>query len=166
MIPTIPGFGLSSPVHETGWQSVRTAKAFSELMRLLGYERYGAHGNDVGADIIGELGKIDSGHLIGQHLATDTRTMVLSVTMFMGGGNPADNPLLTEDERERVRQLQAEWDEEIGYLKIQATKPQTLAYGLQDSPVAQRWPGRSRSSGRGRTLPTRCPKRRSISTRC
>jgi pimeloyl-ACP methyl ester carboxylesterase len=137
IIPTIPGFGLSAPVREVGWQSVRTAKAYRELMARLGYSRYGAHGSDIGADILGELGKIDPDRLIGAHLATDTITLVISLGMFMGGENPVDNRLLTDGERERVKQILAGWEEDMGYLKIQATKPQTLGYGLQDSPVAQ-----------------------------
>ena len=137
VIPTIPGFGLSSPVEETGWQSVRTAKAYAELMQRLGYEHYGAHGTDIGADILGELGKIDSKHLIGTHYGSDTQTIVLSVAMFMGGGDPSQNPNLSDKQKERVKQIQAEWDDGMGYLKIQSTRPLTIGYGLNDSPIAQ-----------------------------
>lgn len=137
VIPTIPGFGLSAPVREAGWQSVRTARAYRELMARLGYARYGGHGSDIGADILGELGKLDPGRLVGAHLATDTSTLIISIGMFMGGGDPAENPLLSDAERERVRQILADWEGDMGYLKLQSTRPQTLGYGLQDSPVAQ-----------------------------
>src|SRR3712207_9422118 len=51
--PSIPGFGFSTPVRETGWEMARTARSYAELMRRLGYERYGAQGGDVGAGIVG-----------------------------------------------------------------------------------------------------------------
>ncbi len=137
IIPTIPGFGLSSPIHETGWQSVRTARAYADLMRRLGYDRYGIHGSDIGADIMGEMVRIDSEHIIGTHAATDTSTTVLSVAMFMGGGDPSQNPKLSDAEKARVKAIQAAWDQGVGYLKIHSTRPQTLGYGLNDSPVAQ-----------------------------
>lgn len=120
VIPTIPGFGLSSPVEETGWQSVRTAKAYDDLMQRLGYEHYAAHGTDIGT-----------------HYGSDTQTIVLSVAMFMGGGDPSQNPNLSDPQKERVKQIQAEWDDGIGYLKIQSTRPLTIGYGLNDSPIAQ-----------------------------
>jgi pimeloyl-ACP methyl ester carboxylesterase len=137
VIPTIPGFGLSSPVSATGWQSVRTAKAYAELMQGLGYERYGAHGSDVGADILGELSKIDAQHLIGTHFASDTQTIVLAVAMFMGGGDPSQNPKLSDEQKAQVQQIQAEWENGGPYLKMQSTKPSTIGYGFQDSPIAQ-----------------------------
>src|SRR5262249_725831 len=69
--PSLPGFGFSMPVRDTGWEATRTARAWKELMRRLGYERYGAQGGDIGSGVSGELAKIDSGHVIGIHLNTD-----------------------------------------------------------------------------------------------
>jgi pimeloyl-ACP methyl ester carboxylesterase len=135
--PTIPGFGLSSPVTKTGWQSLHTAKAYAELMKQLGYEHYGVHGSDIGADILGELVKADAAHIVGTHFATDTSTVVYSVTAFMGGGDPLQNPVLSEAEKEQVKLVQEGWKEGDGYLKIQSTRPSTLAFGLNDSPVGQ-----------------------------
>lgn len=135
--PTIPGFGLSSPVTQTGWQSPRTAKAYAELMKQLGYERYGVHGSDVGADILGELVKVDGEHIVGMHMATDTSTIVYSVTAFMGGGDPMQNPNLTNADKEQVKNIQDGWKEGDGYLKIQSTRPSTLGFALNDSPVGQ-----------------------------
>ena len=135
--PTIPGFGLSTPVMEKGWQSPRTAKAFASLMKELGYAHYGVHGSDIGADIIGEMTKADGDHIIGAHMATDTSTIVYSVTAFMGGGDPLQNPALSDEQKEQVKALQDDWKEGDGYLKIQSTRPNTLAFGLNDSPVGQ-----------------------------
>ena len=68
VIPTIPGFGFSGPTHERGWDAARVAYAWAELMRRLGYERYGAHGNDAGAIISPILGGIDAEHVVGVHV--------------------------------------------------------------------------------------------------
>lgn len=57
--------------------------------------------------------------------------------MFMGGGDPSQNPNLSDKQKERVKQIQAEWDDGGGYLKIQSTRPLTIGYGLDDSPSAQ-----------------------------
>lgn len=137
VIPTIPGFGLSSPVQATGWQSPRTAQAYKQLMAELGYGQYGAHGSDIGGDILSELSKIDGEHLIGAHNATDTQTLVLSVAMFMNGGDPSENPQLSAKQKTRVKEIQAEWEDGMGYLQIQSTRPLTIGYGLHDSPVMQ-----------------------------
>lgn len=137
IVPTIPGFGLSAPVAKTGWQSPRTAKAYAELMSHLGYQQYGVHGSDIGADILGELVKADATHIVGTHMATDTSTIIYSVTAFMGGGDPSQNPTLSEAQKEQVKQLQEGWKEGDGYLKIQSTRPSTLAFGLNDSPLGQ-----------------------------
>src|SRR5690242_18161957 len=64
VIPSIPGMGFSSPLTEPGWGSRRIASAFAELMRRLGYERYGAQGGDFGAFIAPDLGRVDPGHVI------------------------------------------------------------------------------------------------------
>jgi pimeloyl-ACP methyl ester carboxylesterase len=135
--PTIPGFGLSSPVTRAGWQSPHTAKAYAALMKQLGYSRYGVHGSDIGADILGELLKVDQEHIVGAHLATDTSTIVYSVTAFLGGGDPSQNPALSDVQREQVKEIQDEWKEGDGYLKIQSTRPSTFAFGINDSPVGQ-----------------------------
>ena len=71
VVPSLPGFGFSSPLAETGWELARTAKAWVELMRRLRYERYGAHGGDVGAGVSGDLGIHDPDRVVGAHAATD-----------------------------------------------------------------------------------------------
>jgi Epoxide hydrolase N terminus len=68
VIPHLPGFGFFGPTTETGWDAQRTAKAWAELMKRLGYERYGAHGNDAGAIVAPMQGRLDPDHVIGVHV--------------------------------------------------------------------------------------------------
>lgn len=68
VLPSIPGFGLSGPTRETGWEFRRVAAALAELMRRLGYDRYGAQGGDWGAAISRELGRTQTDRIIGVHL--------------------------------------------------------------------------------------------------
>lgn len=134
VVPSIPGFGFSVPVTETGWTTGRIARAFAELMRRLGYERYGTHGGDIGAGIAGGLGSSDPDHMVGIHVATDPPT---AVTFAMWSGDPAENPGLSPEEKERVQQLKESSTDDEGYLRIQSTRPQTIGYALTDSPVGQ-----------------------------
>ena len=68
MIPSIPGYGFSGPTSEPGWTPYRIAAAWVELMRRLGYERYGAVGNDAGSMISPEVGRLDPDHVVGVHV--------------------------------------------------------------------------------------------------
>ena len=133
--PSLPGFGFSTPVRETGWEINRTARAWAELMSRLGYKRYGAQGGDIGSGVAGELARIDPEHVVGVHINTDPTAIAL--TGMPIPGDPAELATLSEAERlslDRLRHLQKEGQ---GYLQIQSTRPQTLAYGLNDSPVGQ-----------------------------
>jgi epoxide hydrolase len=132
VVPSLPGFGFSSPLAETGWESVRTAKAWIELMRRLDYDRYGAHGADIGAGISGDLGIHDPDRIVGAHVATDPSALAL-----LGGMLPDEADDMTEAQKRRLAELRAWESDGRGYLQIQSTRPQTLAYGLSDSPVAQ-----------------------------
>lgn len=127
VIPSLPGYGCSVPLSDTGWEVSRTGRAWAELMRRLGYERYGAHGGDIGAGVAGELGRL--GRALGVHTATDTR-----VIAFFAAD---DHPGLTDADRARLAELRAGNDDDAGYIKIQSTRPQTVGYGLVDSPAAQ-----------------------------
>ncbi|HKS49946.1 MAG TPA: epoxide hydrolase [Amycolatopsis sp.] len=128
VIPSIPGYGFSGPTQKTGWNVERVAKAWAELMARLGYERYGAQGGDWGSAISRELRWLDSGHVAGVH-----------VTMLptFPSGDPAELEKLTDQEKERLGDRKRYMDELSGYMKIQRTRPQTLAYGLHDSPAGQ-----------------------------
>ena len=132
VVPSLPGFGYSGPVTEPGWESTRTAKAWVELMRRLGYERYGAHGSDIGAGVSGDLGIHDPERVVGAHVTTDPTALAL-----IGGMLPDEADDMTDAQRARLAVLRAWEAEGRGYLQIQGTRPQTLAYGLTDSPVAQ-----------------------------
>jgi pimeloyl-ACP methyl ester carboxylesterase len=123
--PSIPGFGFSGPTHETGWNTVRVARAWAELMRRLGYERYGAQGGDTGALVSPELGRIDPEHLAGIH--------VNNLLTFPAG--QLDD--LSDADQGRLKLMQRWQNEMAGYASIQSTRPQTLAYALTDSPAGQ-----------------------------
>jgi microsomal epoxide hydrolase len=126
--PSIPGYGFSGPTHETGWDNARVAGAVAELMRRLGYTRYGAQGGDWGAGVSLSLGRIDAEHVFGAHVN------FLSARSY-GSAAGLEDP--TEDERDRLRDSERFANELWGYGAIQGTRPQTLAYALTDSPVGQ-----------------------------
>ena len=71
VVPSVPGFGFSTPVREAGWEVGRTTDAFAELMRRLGYGRYGAQGGDIGAGVAGRLGATRPEHVVGVHTNSD-----------------------------------------------------------------------------------------------
>lgn len=131
VIPSLPGFGFSGPVADGGWTTARIGAAWAELMRRLGYERYGTQGGDIGAAVGPEVGRAAPEHVVGIHTN--------------GGPDPIPVQQLSEDElasltdleRDRIRRIEAFMREEFGYIAIQSTRPQTLAYGLVDSPIGQ-----------------------------
>jgi epoxide hydrolase len=125
VIPSIPGFGFSGPTTTTGWDVPRIARAWAELMHRLGYQRYGAQGGDWGARISPELARIDTEHVAGLHL---------NAFLAFPSGDTDD---LTEAEQARLAGLSRWHAERSGYAAIQGSRPQTLAYGLADSPVGQ-----------------------------
>jgi epoxide hydrolase len=127
VIPSIPGYGFSGPTNETGWDSARVAKAWGALMKRLGYERYGAHGGDAGALITRELGILKPDGLVGVHM--------LQIFAFPSG-DPEEMARMDDFEKEGMKNLD-NFEANSGYLKIQQTRPQTLAYGLTDSPAGQ-----------------------------
>ena len=132
VIPSLPGFGFSGPVTEPGWGSRRIAGALAELMARLGYERYGAQGGDFGAFVAPDLGRVDPDHVIGVHVNAATMG-------FIPFGDIPEQDLATFSpaEKERAQRLQGYLAEGNGYFQIQSTRPQTLSYGLTDSPAGQ-----------------------------
>jgi pimeloyl-ACP methyl ester carboxylesterase len=126
VVPSVPGFGLSDRPTRRGMTRSRVAALWSQLMSGLGYARFGAHGNDIGAVVTGWMAFDHPERLIAMH------------TMMPGFPSPvvgADVRPLTPAEH-AFAELQARWQrEEGGYNLIQETRPQTLAYGLHDSPV-------------------------------
>jgi len=126
VIPSMPGYGFSQPLAETGWDVPRIAAAWAELMRELGYESYGTQGGDAGSVISLEVARADPSHVIGAHV---------NMLMTFPSGDPAELADLSETDQARLGKL-ATFDAELsGYMKAMATRPQTLAYGLNDSPV-------------------------------
>ncbi|MEV4754837.1 epoxide hydrolase family protein [Micromonospora sp. NPDC049559] len=132
VIPSLPGFGFSGPLSGPGWDSRRIAAAFAELMHRLGYHRYGAQGGDFGAFVAPDLGRVDPQHVVGVHVNAATMG-------FIPFGEVGEDELaaLTDAERARVARMRAFLGEGNGYFQIQATRPQTLAHALVDSPVGQ-----------------------------
>ena len=126
VLPSIPGFGFSGPTTERGWDVHRTARAWAELMRRLGYARYGAVGNDGGSIISPEVGRVDPAHVIGVHV-----TQLFSFP----SGDPAELADLTEDEQAALAHLQWFWDTMGAFNVLQSQAPQTLAHALADSPA-------------------------------
>jgi epoxide hydrolase len=131
--PSLPGYGFSVPVRQTGWDMPHITRAWAELMGRLGYERYGAHGGDIGAGITGMLASIEPEHVVGAHVNTDQTSFII-----LGAEIPIDTSGLTDAERDHIERLQRHFQGEgKGYLVLQSTRPQTLAYSLTDSPVGQ-----------------------------
>ncbi|HEX4213855.1 MAG TPA: epoxide hydrolase [Candidatus Dormibacteraeota bacterium] len=132
VVPSIPGFGFSGPASDTGWNVTRVARAWAELMHRLGYERYGAQGGDLGAMISPELGRAAPDHVAGIHINA------ASVGFIPFG--PVDEAImagLTDGEKRRLQLVQRFTTDQWGYNALQSTRPQTLAYALNDSPVGQ-----------------------------
>jgi len=128
VVPSLPGYGFSGPTSEPGWDSARMAKAFAALMSRLGYARWGAAGGDAGALVGRELGILAPDGLIGVHL--------LQIFAFPSG-DPAEMARLSDADRQSLSGTTADFQSKAGYQKIQQTRPQTLGYGLTDSPAGQ-----------------------------
>jgi epoxide hydrolase len=127
VIPSLPGVAFSGPTTEPGWDSRRVARAWVELMARLGYERYGAHGNDAGSQVSPEVGRHDPDRIVGVHV-----TQLFSFP----SGDPAEFADMTEEDMAAMRFLE-EFTASGGlaYNAYQSAQPQTLAYALQDSPA-------------------------------
>ncbi|MEU8121621.1 epoxide hydrolase [Spirillospora sp. NPDC049024] len=129
VLPSLPGYGFSNPIGDAGFDLFGVARAWAELMRRLGYERYVAQGTDVGSGVAGMLPMVDPGHVAGVHLSGT-------------GAAPPFGPPLEPDrfsgaDRARAQKFNSFREEGVGYLALQSTRPQTVAYSLNDSPVGQ-----------------------------
>ncbi len=126
VIPSLPGYGFSGPLTETGWTDSRTAAALAGLMARLGYDRYGVQGGDVGAFIAPLMGRAAPDRVIGVHV---------NALVTFPSGDPADMAAMTEAERGRLAAMK-EWQQRSGaYMQIQGTRPQTIGQSLVDSPA-------------------------------
>ncbi|WP_405143999.1 epoxide hydrolase [Sphaerisporangium sp. NBC_01403] len=128
IVTSTPGVGFSGPLSGPGWNTGKIAGAFVELMARLGYDRYGVQGGGGGAWIAAEMSRQAPERVIGIHL---------NGLVTFPSDDPADFAGLTEGEQVRLARLQNFRDDMMGFNVIQSTRPQTLAYGLHDSPVGQ-----------------------------
>ena len=124
--PSIPGYGFSEPPRTPGWDALKVAEVNAALMARLGYARYGAQGGDWGAIISTQTALADPAHCAGIHLN-------MLVAFPPPGGDPTEG--LDAFEKQSLADLAAFQKNETGYQAIQGTKPQTLGYGLNDSPA-------------------------------
>ena len=126
VVPSMPGFGFSTPVADGPWTMARVAGTYDRLMRGLGYDSYGVHGSDAGALVSRELAVLDPEGFLGAH--------VLHLFSFPSGA-PGEMDGFGEKEYAALAHLQ--WFQSVaGYNTMNATRPQTVAAGLADSPVA------------------------------
>ena len=123
--PSLPGYGFSGKPTVSGWGVEKIAQTWDQLMVRLGYGNYGAQGGDWGAAVTTQIGR-NVGHCDGIH-----------INMPIGHPTPESLQDPTDEEKSALEGLTyyQEWDS--GYSKQQSTRPQTLGYGLVDSPVGQ-----------------------------
>ncbi len=124
VVPSLPGYGFSERPHLLGVNYREVARMWRELMHRLGYERFGVGGGDFGAGVASLLALDYPDQVIGVHL---TNFELLPTVEDAGG--------LTADERAYIEASERWWIREQGYKQIQRTKPQTLSFGLADSPT-------------------------------
>jgi pimeloyl-ACP methyl ester carboxylesterase len=124
VIPSLPGFGFSGPTSTRGWNCSRIAAAWVELMRRLGYDRYGAVGNDWGSHITPEIGRAAPTAVVGAH-----------VTQIFSNVDPAEFDRSSAEERAAAEELDWFHQNMDAYGYLQTQQPQSLAHALTDSPV-------------------------------
>ena len=124
--PTLPGFGFSGKPTTPGWDIAKIATAWNTLMVRLGYDHYLAQGGDWGAIVTSMIGAQNLGNCQGIH-----------ITMPIVPPDPETMNDLSELEKSTLAGLKFYQDHDSGYSKQQATRPQTLGYGLADSPIGQ-----------------------------
>jgi epoxide hydrolase len=146
VVPSLPGFGFSTPLSAGDWTMARVARTFDTLMRRLGYETYGSHGSDGGALVSRELGLIEPPGYLGMH--------VLQLFSFPSG-DQAEFAAFGPKEYAALEHMK--WFQSVGgYNAINASRPQTVAVGIADSPVGQlAWSELFNSFGNGTSLVSR-----------
>ena len=125
VLPSLPGYGFSGEPTELGWDSGRIARAWTELMKRLGYTRYVAQGGDVGADVTDAMGRQAAKGLLGIHLNLLTPALGIADRL----------PAKSEQERAAHRAVATFRTSGFGYFLEQSTRPQTIGYSLLDSPM-------------------------------
>ncbi len=126
VIPSLPGFGFSGPTREPGWNPDRIARAWIALMHGLGYDRYGAVGNDWGSFVSPQVGRFDPDHVVGVHVTQ----------MFLTpSGDPAEIAGFPPEDLRALESLRWLHENMSAYSTLQSQQPQTLAFALSDSPA-------------------------------
>jgi len=124
--PSLPGYGWSGKPTTVGWGVDHIAQTWIALMARIGYDRYGAQGGDWGAMVTSSVGRQDPDHVVGIHL-----------NMPVASPDPETFGDLTPSEQQTLDDLARHQKDGTGYSKQQSTRPQTLGYGLADSPAGQ-----------------------------
>ena len=125
VVPSLPGYGWSGKPSRPGWGVQRIADAWAELMSRLGYQQFGAQGGDWGSPVTTHLGARHAQRVLGIHL-----NMVYAEP-------PAGQTAFTEREQTALAAQRRYRRADSGYARLQGTRPQTLGYGLADSPAGQ-----------------------------
>src|SRR5262249_38682146 len=126
VVPSLPGYGWSDKPVGTGWNIPRIARAWDQLMGRLGYQHYGAQGGDWGAMVTTSLAQQMPNHIIGIHV---------NLAIVAADKLPMDD--LTAVEQRALARVDEHATWGMGYAIQQSTRPQTLGYGLVDSPAGQ-----------------------------
>ncbi len=150
VVPSLPGYGFTDRPTEPGWTVQRIAATWRKLMARLGYARYGAQGSDWGTSVTTSMGQQDTGELVGIHVMPP-----------IAAPDPATFDDLTAAEEAALAGLRHSEVHESGYAEQMTTKPQTVGYGLTDSPaglaawIVERFASWTDSGGRPERVLTR-----------
>jgi len=133
VLPSMPGYGFSGKPQSTGWGPDRIARAWAVLMERLGYKRYVSQGGDWGSVVADAMARQAPAGLLGIHVNMPA-TVPPDVAKALNDGDPAPAGL-SEKEKAAFEKLDTFYKKNCGYAAMMVTRPQTVGYGLSDSPV-------------------------------